>query len=264
MYIEILKDIYTDSSVTVHLHKESEKIRIKRGVRQGDTISPKLFTATLESIFRRLNWENKGVKIDGEFLSNLRFADDIFLCTETPQELQQMLQELSDESRRMGLKINIAKTKVMVVDNTPINVNNVLIENVPGYVYLGQHYSLKEKNQDKEIQRRIMAGWVAYAKHRDIFKSNLAICLKRQVYNSYVLLAMTYGAETRVGVKYNWSSIQVPQVPVIKYKYKYFAFSPIKYSSTDTPSTSTSVNIGWFICTGNTRAVFPGKYRPVQ
>ena len=40
VYIEILKDIYTDSSVTVHLHKESEKIRIKRGVREGDTISP--------------------------------------------------------------------------------------------------------------------------------------------------------------------------------------------------------------------------------
>ncbi len=96
----------------------------------------------------------------------------------------------------MGLKMNITKTKVMVVDNTPINVNNVLIENVPGYVYLGQHYTLKEKNQDKEIQRRIMAGWAAYAKHRDIFKSNLAICLKRQVYNSCVLPAMTYGAET--------------------------------------------------------------------
>ena len=74
------------------------------------------------------------MKIDGEFISNLRFADDIFLCTETPQELQQMLQELSDESRQMGLKMNITKTKVMVVDNTPINVNNVLIENVPGYI----------------------------------------------------------------------------------------------------------------------------------
>ena len=67
VYIEILNDISTDSSVIVHLHKENEKIRIKRGVRQGDTISPKLFTATLESIFRRLNWENKGVKIDGDF-----------------------------------------------------------------------------------------------------------------------------------------------------------------------------------------------------
>ena len=91
-----------------------------------------------------------------------------------------MLQELSDESRQIGLKKNITKTKVMVVGNTPINGNNVLMENVPGYVYLGQHYSLKEKNQDKEIQRRIMAGWAAYSKHRDIFKSNLATCLKRQ------------------------------------------------------------------------------------
>ena len=164
MYIEILKDIYMDSSVTVHMHKESENIRIKTGVRQGDTISPKLFTATLKSIFRRLNWENKAVRIDGAF-PNLRFADDIFLGTVTPQELQQMLQELSDESGRMGLKMYIAKTKVMVVDNTPIHVNNVQIEIVQGYVYLGQHYSLKEKNQDKEIQRRIMAGWAAYAKH---------------------------------------------------------------------------------------------------
>ena len=77
VYIDIMKDIIchiiTDSLVTVHLYKESEKIRIKRGVRQGDTISRKLFTATLESIFRRLNWENKGVKIDGEVLTKLRF-----------------------------------------------------------------------------------------------------------------------------------------------------------------------------------------------
>ena len=70
------------------------------------------------------------MKIDGEFLSHLRFADDIFLCTETPQELQHMLQELSDESRRMDLNMNIAKTNVMGVDNTPINVNKVLIANL--------------------------------------------------------------------------------------------------------------------------------------
>ena len=159
MYIEILKDIYTDCSETVHLHKESEKIRIKRGVRQGAPSHPSCSRQHWRAyLFRRLNWEHKGVKIDGEFLSNRRFVDDIFQCTETPQELQQMLQELSDESRRMGLKMNIAKTKVMVVDNTPIKVKNVQIENAQGDVYLGQHYSLKEKNQEKEIQRRIMAG----------------------------------------------------------------------------------------------------------
>ena len=46
----------------------------------------------------------------------------------------------------------------MVVDNTQINVSNGLIDNVEG---LGQHYSPKEKNQDKEIQQRIKAGWAA-------------------------------------------------------------------------------------------------------
>ena len=51
-------------------------------------------------------------------------------------------------------------------------------------------------NQDKEIQRRIMAGWTAFAKHRDIFKGNIGSCLKRQIYKSCVLPAMTYGAET--------------------------------------------------------------------
>ena len=67
----------------------------------------------------------------------------------------------------------------MVEDNTPIYVNNTQIENVESYVYLGQRFSLRDKNQDKEILQQITAGWTAYAKHRDIFKSNFAICLKR-------------------------------------------------------------------------------------
>ena len=89
--------------------------------------------------------------------------------------------------------------------------------------------------------------------------------------HNYCAIFQVMKIPARVGVKYNWSSTQILQVLVIKYKYKYkyFAFSPIKYSSTsstDTPSTSTSTsaNIGWLIYTGNTMAVIPGKYRPVQ
>ena len=52
-----------------------------------------------------------------------------------------MLQELSDESRKIRLKMNITKTKVMVVDNTLTNVNNVLIENVKGYIIPGMYNS---------------------------------------------------------------------------------------------------------------------------
>ena len=139
---------------------------------------------------------NKLISNISVYLNHLPFADDIFLCTETPHELEIMLKELCEESNLSGLRMNISKTKIMVEDNTPIYVNNTQIENVESYVYLGQRFSLRDKNQDKEILRRITAGWTAYAKHRDIVKSNFAICLKRKVYNSCVLPAMTYGAET--------------------------------------------------------------------
>ena len=110
MYIESLKETYTNSSTSVHLHKDSNTTNITRGVRQGDTISPKLFTAALESIFRRVTWETRGLKIDGEYLSHLRFADDILMYANTQHELQQMLQELADGSENQGLKMNKSKT----------------------------------------------------------------------------------------------------------------------------------------------------------
>ena len=147
MYFELLKEIYTKSSMAVHLHKETNKIYIRRGARQGDTILPKLFTAALESVFRRLTWETRGLKIDGEYLSHLRFADDILICANTPHELQQMLQELADECDNHGLKINKSKTKVMMETDTPIYVNNSQIENVESYMYLGQRCSTGDKNQ---------------------------------------------------------------------------------------------------------------------
>ena len=186
VYIELLKEIYTNSFITVHLHKESNKINIRRGVRQGDTISPKLFMAAIESIFRRLTWETRGLKIDGEYLSHLCFADDIFICVNTPQELHQMQQELADGSENQGLKMNKSKIKVVMENDTPIYVNNAQVEKVESYIYLGQRYSTRDKNQDKEIQRRLTAGWTAFAKHH---------ILNRQVYNSFVLPAMTYLAD---------------------------------------------------------------------
>ena len=99
VYIKLLKEIDTNSSMTVHLHKESNKINIRRGVRQGDTISSKLFMAALESIIiTTTDLENEMLEDRREYLSHLRFADDILICANPPHELQQMLQELADES----------------------------------------------------------------------------------------------------------------------------------------------------------------------
>ncbi|CAK1603557.1 unnamed protein product [Parnassius mnemosyne] len=57
---------------------------VLRGVRQGDVISLKLFTAALEDVFKLLNWKGYGININGEYITHLRFADDIVLIAESP------------------------------------------------------------------------------------------------------------------------------------------------------------------------------------
>ena len=81
-------------------------------MRQGDTISPKLFTACLEYVFKELEWEDYGVNINGEKLNHLKFADDLVL--DRLQDAEQMLQGLQSKSLKVGLKINIEKAKVMI------------------------------------------------------------------------------------------------------------------------------------------------------
>ena len=118
-----------------------------------------------------------------------------------------MLQELPDESVNRGLKMKKSKTNVMMENDTPIYVNNTQFENVESYIYLGQRYSTRGKNQDKGIQRRTMAGWTAFAKHRDIFKGHIGICLKRQVYNPS-MLNITYRDRKINGYKSKRRQIQ--------------------------------------------------------
>ena len=120
------------------------------------------------------------MKIDGKFLSRFRFADDILICDNTPHELQ----ELADESDNQSLNKNKSKIKVMMKTDSPIYVHNTQIENVEIDIYLGPRYSTRDKNLDKDIQRRITAGWTTFTKHRDIFKGNIG---------TYILPAMRYG-----------------------------------------------------------------------
>ena len=82
-------------------------------VRQGDTISPKLFTAALQWIMKSLEWDERSIRVDGRFLSNLRFADDIVLFSRSTTEAETMLKELNEVGKRFGLQINRKKTQIM-------------------------------------------------------------------------------------------------------------------------------------------------------
>ena len=80
-----------------------------------------LFITCLEDVFRKLNWEEKEIKICGEYLNNLKFADDIVLFTNNLETLQEMIEDLHGNSIKAGLEINSDKTKIMINDHIKDN-----------------------------------------------------------------------------------------------------------------------------------------------
>uniref|UniRef100_A0A7I4Z0T2 Reverse transcriptase domain-containing protein n=1 Tax=Haemonchus contortus TaxID=6289 RepID=A0A7I4Z0T2_HAECO len=78
-YIRMLRELYDNFTTRVPPFYKEVVINVKRGVRQGDTIPPKLFSAAPENIMRHSECEDLGVKVDGRYLHHLRFADDIVL-----------------------------------------------------------------------------------------------------------------------------------------------------------------------------------------
>ncbi|GBP24130.1 Putative uncharacterized transposon-derived protein F52C9.6 [Eumeta japonica] len=144
-------------------------------------MSPKLFSAVLENTFRKLIWDQHGLNIDGQKLNHLRFADDIVLCEEQPGILEKMIIDLNKESEKVGLFMNINKTKLLTNSNKyEIKINNQPVEYVDEYIYSGQIISHTDTTT-KEIKRRIANGWKRYWSLKEIMKSiDLSIGIKKE------------------------------------------------------------------------------------
>ena len=86
-----------------------------KGVRQGYILSPCLFNLYAEYIMRNagLDEAQAGIKMAGRNINKLRYADDITLITESEEELKSLLMKVKEESEKVGLKLNIQKTKIM-------------------------------------------------------------------------------------------------------------------------------------------------------
>ncbi|HEG7136645.1 TPA: hypothetical protein SFG11_002777, partial [Staphylococcus aureus] len=179
----------------------TDEFKIEKGVRQGDCLSPILFTAVLEEVFKELEWEGKGIRINGEYISHLRFADDIVLFANNGEDLASRLQQLNMVGKKVGLRINLTKTKVMYnsfSEQVPITLQEMPVEVCSEYVYLGQLVATGENSRLKEVNRRVKLGWSAFGRNAHILKSKMPMALKRKVFNQCILPVLTYGSETWV------------------------------------------------------------------
>ncbi|GFN92896.1 endonuclease-reverse transcriptase [Plakobranchus ocellatus] len=94
-----IENTYKGAKARIHIDNQmSEAFEIQRGVRQGDPISPKLFITVIEQVFKEADLKY-GINIDGEYLVDLRFPDDVALCSEKEEEMEENLERLNSESR---------------------------------------------------------------------------------------------------------------------------------------------------------------------
>ena len=111
----LLRNLYADQEATVRTgHGTTDWFQIGKRVRQGYILSPCFFNLYAEYIMRNTGLEEAqaGIKIAGRNINNLRYADDTTLMAES-EELKSLLMKVKEESEKVGLKLNIQKTKIM-------------------------------------------------------------------------------------------------------------------------------------------------------
>ena len=111
----LLRNLYAGQEATVRTgHGTTDWFQIGKGVHQGCILSPCLFNFYAKYIMRNTGLEEAyaGIKIVGRNINNLRYADDTILMAES-KELKIFLVKVKEESEKVGLKLNIQKTKIM-------------------------------------------------------------------------------------------------------------------------------------------------------
>ena len=112
----LLRNLYAGQEATIRTgHRTTDWFQIRKEVCQGCILSPCLLNLYAEYIMRNVGLDEAqaGIKIAGRNINNLRYADDPTLMAESEEELKSLLMKVKVESEKVGLKLNIQKTKIM-------------------------------------------------------------------------------------------------------------------------------------------------------
>ena len=141
----LLRNLNAGQEATIRTgHGTTDWFQIGKGVHQGCILSPCLFNLYAEYIKRNSGLEEAqaGIKIAGRNTSNLRYADDTTLMAESEEELKSLLMKVKEESEKIGLKLNIWSTKIMVSGPITWEIDGETVETVSDFI-LGGSKSLQ-------------------------------------------------------------------------------------------------------------------------
>ena len=200
--LNIIRKLYWSQKACVRVNGEmTEYQEIRRGVRQGCVLSPDLFSLYGEVIMRRIR-ECEGVRIGGQNINNIRFADDTVLVADTEEKLQVMLDEIREESERRGLNINVKKTESMVISKqSPVprinlRCGNQIVKQVDRFIYLGSMIT-EDARCETEVKRRIGIAKKTFNDMRNLLTNRkLSVKTRKNIMKTYIWSTLLYGVES--------------------------------------------------------------------
>ena len=138
-----------------------------------------------------------GIKIAGRNINNLRYADDTTLMAESEEELKSLLMEVKEESEKVGLKLNIQKTKIMASGPiTSWEIDEETVEIVSDFI-LGGSKITADGDCSHEIKRRLLLGRKVMSNLGSIFKSrDTTLQTKVRLVKAMVFPVVMYGCES--------------------------------------------------------------------
>ena len=194
----LLRNLYTGQEATVRTgHGTTDWFQIGKRIHQGCILSPCLFNVYAEYNMRNagLDEAQAGIKIAGRSINNLRHADDTTLIAESEEELNSLLMKVKEESEKIGLKLNIQKTKIM--PSGPISswqIDGETMETVRDFIFLGFRITADgdcSHEFKRLLGRKAMTNLDSILKSRDI-----TLPTKVHLVRAMVFPVVMYGCES--------------------------------------------------------------------
>ena len=138
-----------------------------------------------------------GIKIAGRNINNIKYADDTTLMAEREEKLKSLLMKVKVESEKVGLKLNIQKTKIMASVTIPSwQIVGKTVETVSDFIFLGSKITV-DGNCSNEIKRRLLLGRKVMTNLDCIFKSrNIPLPTKVRLVKAMLFPVVMYGCES--------------------------------------------------------------------
>ena len=196
----LLRNLCACQEATVRTgHGTTDWFQIGKGVHQGCILSPCLFNLYAEYIMRNTGLEEAqaGIKVAGRNINNLRYVDDTTLIAEIEEELKSLLMKVKEESEKVGLKLNIQKTKIMA--SSPIiswEIDGETVETVVDFIFLG-FKTTADGDCSHEIKRLLLLGSKVMTNLDSILKSReITLSTKVHLVKAMVFPVVMYGCES--------------------------------------------------------------------